>query len=381
MKILWINPEFLDYRIPVYQKINQLTDGNFYLMFSNARMKERVKTKLKYILGKNSIGLSNEKIFDLPRKGDFANTDLKIPFQPGLLKAIFSIDADIIISEGFFQWTPYAIFRSKISKKPIIIAYERTAHTERNCPKWRTMYRKIICRLVDGFSVNGILTKEYLLTLGVPEEKIHIGGMSADSVELVKGVDSISIEEITELRKNLIIKGGLTFLYVGQLIERKGVIYLLQAWESHIKYFPKDTLIIIGSGPLYSQYLNQFQHNASIKFLGLINYDIIYKYYAISDVFIIPTLEDNWSLVVPEAMACGLPIACSIYNGCYPELVRENINGKIFDPLKEIEIMETLKYFHTTDLSALKENSKKIEKQFSAEIVAENIFKTCTNLI
>ena len=47
-----------------------------------------------------------------------------------------------------------------------------------------------------------------------------------------------------------------------------------------------------------------------------------------------PTLEDNWSLVVPEAMASGLPILCSIYNGCWPELIKDASNGWTIDPLK-----------------------------------------------
>ena len=45
-----------------------------------------------------------------------------------------------------------------------------------------------------------------------------------------------------------------------------------------------------------------------------------------------PTLEDNWSLVVPEAMAGGKAVLCSVYNGCWPELVREGENGWLFDP-------------------------------------------------
>lgn len=38
-----------------------------------------------------------------------------------------------------------------------------------------------------------------------------------------------------------------------------------------------------------------------MKFIGRMEYDNIYKYYAIADVFLMPTLEDNWCLVVPEA--------------------------------------------------------------------------------
>ena len=92
-----------------------------------------------------------------------------------------------------------------------------------------------------------------------------------------------------------------------------------------------------------------------------------------SDVFVIPTLEDNWSLVVPEAMACGLPIACSIYNGCHPELVKKDENGITFDPLKKESIIETLAYFHTQDLEKMGKKSFEIEKEYNPHNVAINI--------
>ncbi len=46
----------------------------------------------------------------------------------------------------------------------------------------------------------------------------------------------------------------------------------------------------------------------SVHFLGKIPYQEVYKYYGIADVFVLPTLEDNWSLVVPEAMSSDYPL-------------------------------------------------------------------------
>ena len=110
-------------------------------------------------------------------------------------------------------------------------------------------------------------------------------------------------------------------------------------------------------------------------FTGGIDYSIIYKYYAISDVFIIPTLEDNWSLVVPEAMACGLPIACSIYNGCHPELVHKDNNGITFDPLDQESVTNALHYFHTVDLKQFGKRSIEIEKDFNPHNTALNVLR------
>jgi len=51
MKVLWINPSFLDYRIPLYSNLYHLLDKNFYLLFSQKRNPERVNNKIQLALG------------------------------------------------------------------------------------------------------------------------------------------------------------------------------------------------------------------------------------------------------------------------------------------------------------------------------------------
>lgn len=154
--------------------------------------------------------------------------------------------------------------------------------------------------------------------------------------------------------------------------------YLLEAWKNHIKAFPGDELLIVGDGPLLTAYKTIYGEENSVRFLGGVDYSLIYKYYAISDVFVIPTLEDNWSLVVPEAMACGLPVACSVYNGCHPELVRHDVNGTTFDPLNHKSTLNALDYFHNHDVIEMGCRSRKIEQEFSPERTAENIISMVT---
>ena len=203
MKILWVNPSFLDYRIPVYKGLYDLSNGEFYLLYSQRRVPERIVSKIEQVLGNHALGMTDESILLISGKGDFANTNIRLPYQKGLYKAISKVNAEIILSEGFFQWTPLALIYARMNKKKFVIAYERTAHTERNCPRWRTLYRKFITRYVDGYIVNGILTKEYLMQMGVSENKIFTGGMSADSVNLAIKVNGCSNSEKNELKSQL----------------------------------------------------------------------------------------------------------------------------------------------------------------------------------
>lgn len=108
---------------------------------------------------------------------------------------------------------------------------------------------------------------------------------------------------------------------------------------------------------------------------GAIDYDQIAPFYKTADCFIIPTLEDNWSLVVPEAMACGLPIATSIYNGCHPELVHKE-NGWTFDPLNQNSIVDILDKIIASKniLPQMGLASKQIVSHETAERAAHSIF-------
>lgn len=377
-KILWVNPSFLDYRIPLYKEVNDKTGGNFHLLYSKSRIPQRCHDKIREAIGENAHWIDTESKINLGNSSsDFSNSSLSIPFPKGLYSKIAKVKPDAIISEGFFQFTPWSVLYSFLHRIPLYIAYERTAHTERNCPWWRKLYRKMIGLFVDGYLANGSLTKEYLISQGVRPEKVITGGMCADS----KGVGE-QASAITQDQKNAFVERlglnkstSIRWIFVGRMIKLKGIIYLLKAWREHIKKHPKDELLIVGDGPLLKSFRQDFEDEQSIHFVGGVDYSQIGNYYAISDIFIIPTLEDNWSLVVPEAMACRLPIACSIYNGCHPELVKTDFNGKTFDPLNQDSILECLEYFHYVDLNKFGYNSRELEKNYSPETTAENVLK------
>ena len=366
MKVLWVNPSFLDYRVPFYKALNELCGGNFHLVYSKERVPARCICKIEEALGENAHGLEHEACLKIGgNEGDFSCKGVSIPFPSGLSKLLKSVDADVIIAEGFFQWTPWALARALSLKAPFIIAYERTAHTERHCPWWRLAYRKIINYFVNGYLVNGSLCREYLETSMFTKGKlIQEGIMAADS-----GVLAAKVALENHSKSSL----GIKYLFVGGLIALKGVEYLLRAWQLHVQKYTDDSLTIVGDGPEFDKLSSIIVKN--VRLVGAVDYDSIHQFYAQSDVFVIPTLEDNWSLVVPEAMSCGLPIACSCYNGCHSELVKEGINGTVFDPLVQDSIVTALMYFHQVDLKKMGAKSRDIEREYSPEKCAVRAYR------
>lgn len=376
-RILWVNPSFLDYRIPLYQELFLNTEGSFFLIYSKFRIPERCESKIHTTLGNHAISVKKDRIIAIGKASGFSNSGIRIPLTSGLYSAIKLNHPDTVIAEGFFKFTPKALLYCIIHRVSLWIFYERTAHTEQNCPWYRLLYRKSVARFASGFLVNGTLTRDYLQSWGIPKNKIYTNCMCADSSGLIRSLDSFSKESIQSLKTELRLKNGITFLFCGQMIPRKGCKYLLAEWLLHIQQQPEDNLILVGDGPDLCEFKKKYETTQSIHFIGNVDYDKIYQYYAISDVFIIPTLEDNWSLVVQEAMACGLPIATSIYNGCYPEFATQG-NGMTFDPLKKGDIQRVLADFHKVDLSVMGKKSKDIESKYTPAIVAQRIIDAIT---
>lgn len=379
MRILWISPWFGNYRVPVYACLNQLSNGNFYLICSQENTSDLVRKKLKEALGDHAVVMSGEKRMTMGNDAsDFANKALVLKKQPGLYKAIKRINPDVVITEGFGGWAPAGIRYAVLHGKKLCMFYERTAYVERNSPKWRTIYRKIIGIPVKHFLINGHLTNEYLTNgLGFRKTPKVEGCMCADSYGLAEAVSHFGAKEKAELKQRLDLHPGLTFLFVGQMVERKGIKELLQAWGQHIANHPQDNLIVIGKGILLDALKERYEGESSIHVLGGIDYDLLYQYYALCDVFVMPTLEDNWCLVVPEAMACRKPVACSIYNGGHYELVKDGVNGYNFDPLQQNSIVETLNKFHHADLNTMGEMSVEIESNYTPDKAAQRIFDAC----
>jgi glycosyltransferase involved in cell wall biosynthesis len=384
MKILWINPSFLDYRVPVYEELNKLVDGELQIVYSDteAMTPKRVSNQLKAVLKEKAIGLGGVKTFIIGNKGSnqsnsFANKFIKLNYQPDLFKVVRGCDVDVIIVEGFFQWSPAGFLKKIFQGVPIVLSYERTFHTERNAPKWRELYRKMVIKFfIDTAVVNGKLSKEYTSSLGLKKEKITTGGMAADSIFFK--IKSFSLEREECRNEWRFSNATLVFLYVGRLIELKGIVELLKSWKD----FNEDVLLVCaGSGDQKEEIFDYLKiHNIdNVRLLGAIAYEKLPSLYKASDVFIIPTLEDNWSLVVPEAMACGLPVACSKYNGCWPELVHDDVNGKVFDPLDSDDTLKTLKYFYKKRdmLVEMGKASERIGLDYTPKNAAEAIFDAC----
>lgn len=124
-------------------------------------------------------------------------------------------------------------------------------------------------------------------------------------------------------------------VFAGQMMLRKGVHYLLKAFSD--LDLPNSELWLLGKkrpeiAPFFDKYEGGFQH------LGHKPQDELYRYYSQGSVFVLNSIEDGFGMVIPQAMACGLPAICTQNTGG-PDIVRDGTDGFII-PIRDTESLK-----------------------------------------
>ena len=186
--------------------------------------------------------------------------------------------------------------------------------------------KKFFVSAPDRWISTGKYTTEYLVHYGAKKEKVSEYPFSSlHETDILK--QAPSYEEKMELRRELGIGEDKVILSIGQFIHRKGYDILLR---SAADLEPGTGIYIIGGEPTeeYKQ-LCQDLGLTNVHFLGFMKKEKLLKYYKAADLFVLPTREDIWGLVINEAMAYGLPVVTTDKCVAGLELVEQNVNGYI----------------------------------------------------
>ncbi len=119
------------------------------------------------------------------------------------------------------------------------------------------------------------------------------------------------------LKKKSVTK-PLKCLFIGQMIDRKGVDELKGAF---VRISPKDALLsLAGGGPRKAE-MEAFCAETGHNYLGFVQPTDLPRVLSEQDVFVFPSRYDGWAVVVPQAMAAGLPVISNPAVGAFADLV------------------------------------------------------------
>lgn len=208
---------------------------------------------------------------------------------------------------------------------------------------------------------------EYYIQYGADEKKIiRYPFTSVFEKDIISAPQTK--EEKEELKKELGMTEKKAVLTVGQFIPRKGFDVLLRsAAESD----PDTGFWFIGGNP-GEEYLELAGNNEHIHFVGFKKPSELRRYYMASELFVLPTREDIWGLVINEAMACGLPVISTDRCNAALELVRNGENGFTVPAGDEKSLAEKINLIVGDEemQSAMAQKSLEIIKDYTIEKMA-----------
>ena len=378
-KVALLDDMLPPYRLPLYEYLNTTNPSiNLEIILSSLKQNDR-----SWSVDKNKLSAPIHILdgFYINIKTKFSrmgNYHLHINF--GILNLLLKKRFDAVIISGYSSLThQISIIFCRMLGIPIILWYRSFSESPSFARKILNIYLYKLIKMATHYIVPGKKSERYLVNIGVPLNKIS---------KIANTVDNkyFSSQYSKLLNNSNTIKNRcITILFVGRLMESKGVWELINAMNqiNTIYSANKVELRIVGEGILSDQ-LKLWVDNHDINniiFLGHLEKDELCNEYYKADIFVLPSHYEPWGLVVNEAMIFHLPIIATNTIGAADELIYNGINGYLIDPQnskllasKLISLIDDkLKRTSMGDESA--KIIKKIDHKRSGDIIFETFDK------
>ncbi len=246
----------------------------------------------------------------------------------------------------------------------------------------RSTFRELVKKsLVKGYAaglVGGITHREYLMELGLPSECIFQGYDAVDNSHFEREATSLRGRE-EQLRSELGLQRPF-FLASARFISKKNLPLLIRAFGRYRKLVdtPWD-LVILGDGPdrpLIEECIQNGEMGEVVHLTGFLQLNQILPYYALASAFVHPSTNEQWGLVLNEAMASGIPAIVSNACGSAREMIRHRENGLLFDPLKEEQLTDEMVwlYQHPEERLAMASAASETIRNYGPEAFGKGIW-------
>lgn len=364
MKVLFLTNIPSPYRVDFFNELGKYCD--LTVLYERKTASNRDK---KWI----SEGAINYKEVFL--KGKHIRYDAAICLD--VIKWINPNNFDIFIVGGYSTPTAMlAIQTLKLKKIPFILNTD--GGFIKSDKKIIHSIKRYFISSANWWLSTGKLTNEYLEHYGANKENIFIYPFtSIKKEEIIK--KNLSNNEKNKLRKELNINSEKLAISVGQFIDRKGYDLLIDSWKT---VGSEWKLLIIGSGP-EEESLSELINSNNLNNVELVQFKSkkeLVKYYLSADIFILPTREDIWGLVINEAIAHGLGVIST--NKCIAatEIIENNKNGYIIEIGEMNNICNILNSIGENDLYTMAELNIKKSHDYTIEKMAETHIDIFNNI-
>jgi glycosyltransferase involved in cell wall biosynthesis len=332
-RVLLISNVPQTYRIPLFNEIDtQLRAKGIELkvVFASDGYKRR-KSQIDF----SEIKFQYEILKSV--KFNFGNVEKTMFTYGGILDVISDFKPDKIIVLGFSLATIKIYFRSFTKKTEYVIWSGAVELAGQQYSFLRQFIRRMLVKRAAAFVSYGTKAKEYLIKLGAPAAKVHVGINTVDTKFFSGETNRIRTTKVGGATRHL--------LYIGYLVPRKNVGKLIDIIGELSRMRKDFVLDILGDGyekPMLEKRVQEKNLVDVIRFHGFIQRNGLPEYFAQSTCFLFQTDFDVWGLVLNEAMAAGLPVLSSLNAAATYDLIVDGETGFAVDFNNGRDVLEKL---------------------------------------
>ena len=223
-------------------------------------------------------------------------------------------------------------------------------------------FDKLICRFATHIYPEGNGVKNDLINYKVTKKPLNVianGNVNGVNLE-VFSPDHYSAGDIQKLKEELMLSTDeFLWIYIGRLVNDKGVNELIEAFDRLTKRFKNTKLLLVGSDDGETDILPRTTRetiNSHPNIVPLGQQKDVRPYLALADAFVFPSYREGFPNVVLEAGAMGLPAVVTDINGSN-EIIIEGENGLII-PSKDTNALQKAMETFLTDSTRLQYMTK-----------------------
>jgi glycosyltransferase involved in cell wall biosynthesis len=340
-----LNSHPIQYFSPLYKKIAESDDIDLHVYYCSrqgldeyrdAGFGRQIKWDLQLVDGFKHMFLRD--VFGRQRVGGFCSL---INFD--IIKALRLGNFDGLLVHGHSYATNLlAIVVAKMLNIPV---YNRT---ESQMRQHRGVFKKIFHKMFyhsffnffSGFFFIGALNKQFYQSYGVEDSKLYFVPYVVDNERFQTRDAAFGSLKASFFKNNGISENKRIILFASKLMQRKRPMDLLKAYENIHACGIDAQLLFVGDGPELCSLQNYSKMRAltGVHFLGFKNQCEIPFFYQLADIFVLPSENEPWGLVVNEAMNAGLAVIATNEVGASDDLIMHGKTGFTY-PAGDIEML------------------------------------------
>ncbi|MBW4890093.1 glycosyltransferase family 4 protein [Mucilaginibacter sp. HMF5004] len=382
--VIFLNSHPIQYFAPLYQHISANTDIDLEVVYCSdeslkGKMDKGFGTNVQWDIplmdGYKSVFIKNRSFKPSIHSGFFGL------FNPGIISYLRKKPKSILVIHGWAYATHImAIIAGKLTGHTVCIRAETPQNQELLKNKYITflkhLYLRFIFMFADKFLYVGKQNKLFYKALGKKETNLVFTPYSVDNKRF-RSIFEETLKNVAREKLNLPAATNI-ILYSGKYITKKNPLDILKAFS--LMDNENATLVMVGDGELRPQmetFITGHRLNDKVVLTGFINQSLIPLYYRAADVFVMCSgLGETWGLSVNEAMNFGLPVIVSDTCGSSYDLVKNEVNGRVFETGNIEQLQKAMEDFVSkpdADRVTISQNSLAIIDQYSYVQIAEGL--------